>query len=322
MLEIGIPVYNAKETLAKALDSLVAQTQNNFIVCLSIDGDDGNYEFYKELTNKYIDRGLKMRIIYNEENRGPGVARQRILDTTQCDYIMFLDSDDMLMPRAVALLYTQAKAGNYDIVRSSFIREERDKQDMMLPQNINTITWFHGKIYRVGYLKEKDIRFHPDLRADEDAFFNLIAWNSAPNRGETSEVTYIWRFNENSITRQTKGKEYFLKTYMYYLTSQVEGLIRLSELNPELDQNLITQTVINIYNYYMHARFYQVDETNMIQLISKLKEQEQIQNCFKNISSWVYIVKNLKAGDIYDDVNIVFFSEPFNEWIKRLIING
>ena len=109
---------------------------------------------------------------------------------------------------------------------------------------------------------------------------------------------------------------------MYYLTSQVEGLIKLSELNPELDQNLITQTVINIYNYYMHARFYQVDETNMIQLISKLKEQEQIQNCFKSISSWVYVVKNLKAGDIYDDVNIVFFSESFNEWAKRLIING
>ena len=71
MLEIGIPVYNAKETLAKALDSLVAQTKNNFIVCLSIDGD-GNSEFYKKMAQEYIRRGLKIRIIDSEENGGPG----------------------------------------------------------------------------------------------------------------------------------------------------------------------------------------------------------------------------------------------------------
>lgn len=321
MLEIGIPVYNAKETLAKALDSLVAQTQNNFIVCLSIDGD-GNSDFYRNLAKEYIRRGLKMRIIDSKENGGPGIARQRILDTTQCDYIMFLDSDDMLMPRAVSLLYTQAKTGNYDIVRSSFIREEKGKQDIMLPQNINTITWFHGKIYKVSYLKEKNIRFHPTLRADEDAFFNLIAWNSAGLRGETSEVTYIWRFNENSITRQTKGKEYFLQTYMYYITSQVDGLIKLFELNENIDATLILQTLINIFNYYMHARFYQVDEESMNCLISKLKCESQIQACLKDGKNWVYIVNNVKCGDFYDNKDVVFFNESFNIWAKRLLING
>lgn len=234
---------------------------------------------------------------------------------------MYLDSDDMLMPRAVAVLYTQAKAGNYDVVRSSFIREERDKQDMMLPQNINTITWFHGKIYRVGYLKENNIRFHPVLRADEDAFFNLIAWNSAKNRGETTEVTYIWRFNENSITRQSSGKEYFLKTYMYYLTSQVDGLIRLCELNTKVDDTLISQTLINIFNYYMHARFYKENEESMDCLISKLKCEPQVQNCLKEGKNWIYIVNNVKSGDFYDNKDIVFFSESFNIWAKRLVIN-
>lgn len=44
MIEVIIPVYNALDTLPKALDSLVAQTKNNFIVCLSIDGDGLNYD--------------------------------------------------------------------------------------------------------------------------------------------------------------------------------------------------------------------------------------------------------------------------------------
>ena len=226
------------------------------------------------MADEYIRRGLNIRIINNDENRGPGLARQSILDTTESDYIMFLDSDDMLMPRAVSILYKQAKQDEYDMVRSSFIREEKDKQDILLPQNINTITWFHGKIYRTAYLKDNNIRFHPNLRADEDAFFNLIAWNSAKKRGETSEVTYIWRFNENSIPRGSSGKEYFMKTYMYYMTSQVEGLCELFRLNPEVDASLVMQTLINTYTYYMRARYYNLDEATMEALITKLKLEE------------------------------------------------
>ena len=320
MVEIGIPVFNAQETLAKALDSLVAQTKHNFIVCLSIDGD-GHYDFYEELAHEYIRRRLKIRMINNEVNGGPGVARQRILDTTQCDYIMFLDSDDMLMPRAVALLYTQAKHGNYDIVRSSFIREERDKQDILLPQNINTITWFHGKIYRVAYLKDNNIHFHPNLRADEDAFFNLIAWNSAKMRGETSEVTYIWRFNEKSITRESTGKDYFTKTYLYYMTSQIEGLKELCRLNESIDPTLVMQTLINTYNYYMKARFYHFDEKPMDELISILKNEQQIQKVLMEGKNWIYVINNLKPGELYDNSNIIFYNESFNLWAKRLLVN-
>jgi len=42
---------------------------------------------------------------------------------------MFLDSDDMLMPRAVEVLYTHARLNDYDILRSSFIKENTDKGD-------------------------------------------------------------------------------------------------------------------------------------------------------------------------------------------------
>ena len=316
MLEIGIPIYKSRKTLPKALDSLVAQTKNNFIVCLSIDGDNENYN---DIIKEYQHRGLKIRIINSKENGGPGVARQRVLDTTQCDYIMFLDSDDMLLPRAVSILYTQAKLGNYDIVRSSFIREEKNQQDLYLPQNVNTITWFHGKIYKVKYLKDNNICFLPDLRADEDAYFNLIAWNSTKQRGELSEITYLWRFNENSITRANKTKEYFIKTHMYYIRSQTEGLKKLAELNPTMNGKLIAQTLINIYMYYMHARYYQLPEGPMNESISSLKTLPWMQKFLLQPGNWVEIINNLKAGDIYDKSIIVFFTEPFNQWAARLL---
>lgn len=315
MLEIGIPVYKAHKTLTKTLDSIVAQTKQNFIVCLSIDGDGENYD---NIIKEYQRRGLKIRVIRSNKNGGPGVARQRVLDTTQCDYIMFVDSDDMLMPRAVEVLYTQAKTGNYDIIRSSFIREEKNKQDLYLPQNAGTITWFHGKIYKVQYLKKIDLHFLP-LRTDEDAYFNLIAWNSTKMRGEISEVTYLWRFNENSLTRQTASKEYFKRTYLNYITSQVEGLKGLALRNDTMNGALIGQTLVNIYNYYMQACYYEISRNEMDNLIMTLKNESWMAAFLSNGQSWIDILKYLKAGAVYDETNIVFFKETFNEWAMRLL---
>lgn len=216
MVEVGIPVWHARDTLCKCLDSLVAQTLDRFITCLSIDCDGENYS---DIIETYRARGLKIRIINGKENGGPGAARQRIIDTTQCDYLIFLDADDMLMPRAVEVLSQYMRVNNFDIIRSGFIREEKNKQDLFVPQDSSIITWFHGKIYRVKFLKEKNIRFLPGLRIDEDAYFNLIAWNSTENRGEIAEYTYIWRDNKNSLTRTKGNSEYFKDNYMNYITS-------------------------------------------------------------------------------------------------------
>lgn len=318
MLEIGIPVYNALDTLPKALDSLVAQTKNNFIACLSLDGDD-NEKVYREIAQEYIRRGLKIRIIASKENGGPGAARQRILDTTQCDYIMFLDADDMLMPRAVEVLYGQAKREDFDIVRSSFIREEANKNDYVLPQNMSVITWFHGKIYKVAFLKKKNINFLTELRTDEDAYFNLIAWNSAEKRGELEETTYIWRYNKNSLTRARAEQKYFSDTHMYYIISQVEGLKRLYEINGQISDDLISQTLLNIYYYCMKARFYKLDETNIDNKISELRKEPWMQVYLNKGENWVYIIQNVKAGDFYENSSVVFFNESFNFWAKRLL---
>lgn len=315
MLEIGIPVYKARDTLPKALDSLVSQTKNNFIVCLSIDADG---EDYSDIIEEYKRRGLKIRVINAEENGGPGIARQRIIDTTQCDYIMFMDADDMMLPRAVQLLYLQAKVQNLDIARSSFIKEESKNGDRYITKDVNTITWFHGKIYRVGYLKEKNIRFLPGLRTDEDAYFNFVAWNSTKSRGDLSEMTYIWRNNPNSVTRCENRREYFTKTYNNYIRSQVEGLKKLYELNHDLNFTLVGQTLINLYYYYMNAKFLKqpLDETE--KMLKSLANEPWMPQFLNTPQHWKDIATNLKAGAVYEE-GVVFYSETFFDWAQRLL---
>lgn len=319
MVEVGIPVYKALDTLPYVLDSLVSQTKKNFIVCLSIDGDDTDYS---EIIKKYIDRGLKIRTINSPENGGPGMARQRVLDTTQCDYIMFVDADDMIMPYTVDILYRGATSGGYDILRSGFIREELNGTDKVLKATDNIVTWFHGKIYRVQYLRQNDIRFLPGLRTDEDAYFNIIAWNCTPNKGYIDELTYIWRANQNSITRSKESREYFCKNYMNYIRSQVEGLKKIFKINSDIPSLLVGQTLVNIYYYYMTARFYNQDEKCMDNCISTLAAESWFKVWSNSPNSWIEVLNSLKAGQVFDNKYVVFYREAFDLWINRICQKG
>jgi hypothetical protein len=232
---------------------------------------------------------------------------------------MFVDADDILMPRAVEVLYTQAKKENYDILQASFIRESKDGDDIMMASTDNVLTWFHGKIYKVEYLKKKGISFLPNLRIDEDSYFNAIAWNSTDNKGLTGEVLYLWRDNKNSVTRSLPDKEYFIKNHNSYIYSQVQALIKLHEINETVSQTFITATLINIYYFYMRARFYKCNEKEMNDIISVLKEEGWMQSWLSQGKNWVDIIDNIKPGQVYDNESVVFYEETFNLWAARLL---
>lgn len=313
MVEIGIPVYHAKKTLPDLLDALVAQTKKMFIVCLSIDGDG---EDYSNIISTYRARGLKIRVI-NGKNGGPGPARQRIIDTTQCDYIMFADADDLLYPRAVEVLYTEAKKNNLDILRAGFYQEYKH-QGVSTLGNKGPITWMHGKIYKVDYLKKNNIRLLDELPTEEDAYFNVVAWNSTSNRGTLDEVVYLWRDNPESLTRKMGLTEFFKKDYVKYIQSQIWGMNKIFEIKNEIENILVTQTVLNIYYYYMTARFYKLDEKPMDKALSEWRKEKWFQMYLNDATNWIDIVNNLRPGKVIDD-HIIFYSETINDWIKRLL---
>lgn len=316
MVEIGVPVYKARDTLPALLDTIVAQTRKTIIVCLSIDGDGIDYS---DIIETYRTRGLRIRVINSKENGGPGAARQRVFDTTQCPYIMFADADDLLMPRAVEILYRSAVSGGYDILRSHFIREQRNQSDLLLKARDSTITWFHGKIYRTQYIKSLGVKVPSHLKTDEDAYFNLIAWYGTKNRGFVDETTYIWRDNKNSITRSKTSKQYFIDTNHLYIESQVEALLFLFEHNIEIEDKLITFTLSNIYSYYMHAKYYHCREDFLDEMISQLKGHPRITKWLNVPQNWMDIINTVKPGDKYEDGSIVFYQETFNVWASRLL---
>ena len=96
IISVIVPVYNAEHTLARCLDSLLAQTVPAIeILCV----DDGSTDGSGEILKNYTARDPRIRLFTVLKNKGPSAARNLALTRTRGRYIGFVDADDAADPR-------------------------------------------------------------------------------------------------------------------------------------------------------------------------------------------------------------------------------
>lgn len=105
MISIIIPVYNVEPYLRYSIDSVLAQDYRNFEIILV---DDGSTDGSGAICDKYALECGVISVIH-KKNGGLSSARNAGLDVAKGDYIMFLDSDDYLHPKALSVLSRVAK---------------------------------------------------------------------------------------------------------------------------------------------------------------------------------------------------------------------
>lgn len=94
-VSVIIPTYNREALVPRALDSVIAQTFDDFEILLIDDGSTDNTE---DVAHRYAERlGDRFRYI-RQENAGSSAARNRGIDAARGRFIAFLDSDDEYLP--------------------------------------------------------------------------------------------------------------------------------------------------------------------------------------------------------------------------------
>jgi len=95
-VSVIIPTYNRAHVVGEAIDSVLAQTYQDFEIIVV---DDGSTDNTREVLEDYARRHPdKMRVIYRQTNGGAGAARNDGIRASQGEYIAFLDSDDLYLP--------------------------------------------------------------------------------------------------------------------------------------------------------------------------------------------------------------------------------
>ena len=179
LVSVIVPIYNAMPYLEPCIHSIIVQTYDNIEILLVDDGStDGSGVFCDELEA----RDARITAIHTN-NCGVGSARNRALEVARGEWLIFVDSDDIVESWHVETLLSEAQGSNAEIALGGYrllesdglgqlltpsseqspVSARRAIEMLMYQEGIDTAPW--GKLFRADTFAK--VRF-PSLPSSED----------------------------------------------------------------------------------------------------------------------------------------------------------
>ncbi len=165
-ISVIIPIYNVQEFLEECINSVINQTINN----LELNGydrnlqiilvDDGSTDNSGVIAKKYAEDNDYIEYVY-EENQGLGHARNYGCEFVDGEYIIFLDSDDIVPPNAYELMYNSAIKNESDMVIGNVLR-------------FNSNRYWKSNIHKISFSGTKEVTH---ITESTELFYDTTSWN-------------------------------------------------------------------------------------------------------------------------------------------------
>lgn len=129
-ISVVIPVYNVERYLRRCLDSVMQQTFSDWeAVCVNDGSSDGS----RAILQEFADRDSRFRII-DKENGGVSDARNVGVANALGEYVIFLDSDDLIHPQTMEISYALSQRDSSDIV--SWYKDKLFRPELLIRSKI------------------------------------------------------------------------------------------------------------------------------------------------------------------------------------------
>lgn len=161
MISIIVPVYKSEKTLAGCLESLLAQTYGDIeVICVV----DGSPDSCGDICDTYAERDSRVKVI-KRENGGVSSARNRGIEEASGEFLMFVDSDDTVLPEYCEKMWKAHQESGAELVICGFHHWYVGRDVKKRPSNPG--------IYKTGETKDYEAHF---LKLYQEGFFNM-PWN-------------------------------------------------------------------------------------------------------------------------------------------------
>lgn len=249
-VSVIIPVYNTETYLKNCVDSVLKQTLRPAEIILV---DDGSTDNSSVICDRYCVEFAEIKVIH-KENAGLGMARNTGVMNSNCEYVMFLDSDDFIKDDMIETLYKETENEKYDLVKSGFIRTDIDGnalddgrsyesneiycskeiKDNLIPRMLGSLPSLHDSfemgvtcsLLRRSIIIENQILFPSERELiSEDLVFNLSFMPMIHNVKVLSYCGYMYRTNPNSLTIKLRENRFELtKNLSHYVQNKIVDL--------------------------------------------------------------------------------------------------
>lgn len=286
LISVIVPVYKVENYIEACLQSLATQTLKNIEVIVVNDGSPDNSG---QIASDFI-RNYSNFKLFNKSNGGLGDARNYGVVRSTGKYILFVDSDDMLTPRACELLYNKANETNSDITigkpswrRASGLIEPieyleqwfKGDLDQNYRDNPRIAIGFptaYPKLYLSSLIIENGLKF-PHI-IGEDVPFSVQSFFYATKISLINNTVYLRTEREDEVNKSIT-QTFDFRT----VNDRINGLRMIDEFCEEFALDSIRGQNLNIIGY-INSLFLKIDD----------KEQQKL--AFISIKDYLTSIKN------------------------------
>jgi glycosyltransferase involved in cell wall biosynthesis len=283
-ISVIIPIYNCEKYIKECLSSLIKQTFKNFeIICINDGSNDDTLKILKKFEAK--DERI---IIFNQNNSGPGIARNVGMKKSKGEYLMFLDSDDIFKKTMLEELYIKIKENESDVVICNSQNFEKKKwwkkfyeKNYLINDNIikqktfssldiekdffNLFIWWPwDKLFKRKYIENLGIEYQ-NLKSSEDLFFVAASVIAAKKISYLDKILINHRIGIKNSVSNSRQKSW---DNFYYALKELKKFLKEKGLYKRFKQDFI--------NYVASFSIWQLENINGISfelLYQKIKSE-------------------------------------------------
>ncbi|QES92011.1 glycosyltransferase [Empedobacter brevis] len=232
-ISLIIPIYNGESHIKECYQSISNQSIKSLEIIFV---NDGSTDKSLEILNNLKKNDSRI-ILIDQENKGVSVARNEGIKIATSEYVGFMDVDDYIYPEYYSTLLENIK--DNDIIISNlllekdntlkqnnssfsyekvFYKDEIENQIMQRLLCIEDLTLLSccNKLYKRSFLIDNNIFFLKNLSLEEDGIFNCLAFSKCNTLTFINYAGYIYKENENSVTRDFIKNKIFEKNIIKY----------------------------------------------------------------------------------------------------------
>lgn len=285
---IIVPVYNIEKYISHCVNSILAQSFDNYEVILIDDGSSDN-SFW--LCDEFAELDNRICVIH-QENKGLSEARNAGIKKAIGEYIIFLDGDDWIdnhdtllclkneiekaeRPQVFICLYSKCEDGSNIVKACSYSFENNNKTPLQIFKQLLALPgiFLGAQVFVLNsqYLREKKLFFEKGIYHEDNLWIAQVFMRSSHVQLVNIEIFCYRQGRESSIMSSTSHKK--LMDQMYII-----DILKNEALRKSTDEQKII--------FYWLTKIYKVVIIKAIkgkikldsELIEKLKENKYLLN--------------------------------------------
>ncbi|WP_249869453.1 glycosyltransferase family 2 protein [Oceanobacillus saliphilus] len=342
IISIVVPVYNVESYLKDCIDSILAQSFNNYELILV---NDGSTDRSGEICDEYAANDNRIKVIHSD-NAGVSSARNKGIYAANGKYIGFVDPDDTINQNMFELLLNALLEYNSDIVvcpftiinqikntvtispvweESNCVITKETIETAIIPkllssQDYSLMACFN-KLYKKEILDNTNIKFDERRNKGEDARLNFLLLT------QINSIVFIDDplYNYNIRQRESLSRVFDKDLYNYLLDNRKFGVslcykYNVSEAIDKITNDYLISTLSHMQNVVLSDLTY-IEKYNTLAIIMGDSDFNKYILNFKCPSKYYTILKKIC---IFKNINLfiwlVKFKRRFHNFIKIIMI--